>query len=49
MTPAVMPCGCNGMGESELEDRGESGQRQLSPATDITPKMLTAALCQLDT
>ena len=29
-----------------LEDRGESGQRQLSPAADMPPKTLTAALCQ---
>ena len=45
MTPAVKPHGCNGMDEGELEDRGKSGQRLLSPAADMPPKMLTAAMC----
>jgi len=29
-----------------LENRGESGQRQLSPVADMPPQMLTAALCR---
>jgi hypothetical protein len=46
MTPAVRVRGCNGVDEGELGDRGESGQRQLSPAADMPPQMLTVALCQ---
>jgi hypothetical protein len=45
MTPAVRAHGCNGMDERELEDRCESSQRQLSPAADMPPQMLTAAMC----
>ena len=35
------------MNEGELEDRSESGQRQLPPAADIAPRMPIACACGL--